>query len=76
YGGKNVGIAAEHRQNKHVYDLSIRSRGPVDVNLALRTIAPRFGGSGGGHPLAAGARIPENLLESFLHAFDKEIGRQ
>ncbi len=74
YGQKEVGIAAEYRERKSAYDLSIRSRGKVDINRLLRSIAPKFGGSGGGHPLAAGARIPENALDAFLRTFDEELG--
>lgn len=74
YGQREVGIAAEYRERKGAYDLSIRSRGDVDVNCLLRSITPKFGGSGGGHPLAAGARIPENFLDAFLRAFDTELG--
>lgn len=74
YGQKDVGIAAEYRERKGVYDLSIRSRGEVDLNQILRSVAPKFGGSGGGHPVAAGARIPEGSLEGFLRAFEKKIG--
>ncbi|WP_341537169.1 DHH family phosphoesterase [Methanosarcina barkeri] len=74
YGRREVGIAAEFRERKGAYDLSIRSRGEVDINNILRSVAPRFGGSGGGHPLAAGARIPEDSLNAFLKAFDKELG--
>jgi RecJ-like exonuclease len=74
YGRREVGIAAEYRERKGAYELSIRSRGEVDVNRLLRSIAPGFGGSGGGHPLAAGARIPENSLNAFLRAFDKALG--
>ena len=74
YGRREVGIAAEYRERKGTYDLSIRSRGEVDVNRVLRSVAPKFGGSGGGHPLAAGARIPENSLNAFLRAFDKKLG--
>jgi single-stranded-DNA-specific exonuclease len=74
YGRREVGIAAEYRERKGAYELSIRSRGEVDVNSLLRSIAPGFGGSGGGHPLAAGARIPENSLNAFLRAFDKALG--
>jgi RecJ-like exonuclease len=74
YGQREVGIAAEYRERKDAYDLSIRSRGTVDVNRLLRSVAPEFGGSGGGHPLAAGARIPEDSLEAFLMAFDKKLG--
>ncbi|MDD4331824.1 MAG: DHHA1 domain-containing protein [Methanosarcinaceae archaeon] len=74
-GGKLVGIAAEYREKKKVYDLSLRARGPVDINKILREIAPKYGGSGGGHPFAAGARLPKNKLKSFLHTFDREIGK-
>jgi RecJ-like exonuclease len=74
YGQREVGIAAEYRERKKAYDLSIRSRGEIDVNRILRSLAPKFGGSGGGHPLAAGARIPENSLEAFLRAFDTKLG--
>lgn len=74
YGRREVGIAAEYRDRKGVYDLSIRSRGEVDVNRLLRSVAPKFGGSGGGHPLAAGARIPEKFLNAFLRTFDKKLG--
>jgi len=74
YGQRDVGIAAEYRERKGVYDLSIRSRGNVDLNRILRSVAPEFGGSGGGHPVAAGARIPEESLEVFLQAFDTRLG--
>ena len=74
YGRREVGIAAEYRDRKGTYDLSIRARGGVDINRLLRSVAPKFGGSGGGHPLAAGARIPENSLAAFLSAFDKALG--
>jgi single-stranded-DNA-specific exonuclease len=68
-----VGIAAEYRKRKGAYDLSIRSRGEVDINRLLRLIALKFGGSGGWHPLAAGARIPEKSLDAFLKNFDEEL---
>jgi single-stranded-DNA-specific exonuclease len=71
YGQKEVGIAAEYRERKGAYDISIRSRGEVDVNHLLRLTAPKFGGSGGRHPHAAGARIPEDSLGVFLRAFDE-----
>lgn len=43
YGQREVGIAAEYRERKGVYDLSIRSRGEVDLNQILRSVAPKFG---------------------------------
>jgi len=61
--GASVGIAAERRET--LIDMSLRtSKEEVDLNRILRVIAPKLGGSGGGHPAAAGARIPqENFLE-------------
>lgn len=45
----------------------------LDLNITMRTIAPRFGGSGGGHPAAAGARIPQEFFGEFLEALKKEV---
>jgi len=73
YGNAPVGISAEHRADKRVYDLSIRSRDKVDLNKILRTVAIRHGGSGGGHAHAGGARIPEKRLDEFLRDLDKTI---
>ncbi|MBN2488927.1 MAG: DHH family phosphoesterase [Methanosarcinaceae archaeon] len=75
YGGKEVGISAEYRRRKHAYDISIRSKGFVDVNRIVRSVTKRLGGTGGGHPVAAGARVPEDSFDEFLHEFDKAIGR-
>lgn len=44
----------------------------LDLNVTLRTLAPRYGGSGGGHSSAAGARIPQEALKSFLKTLSKE----
>ncbi|WP_319507898.1 DHHA1 domain-containing protein [uncultured Methanolobus sp.] len=74
YGRKGVGISAEYRHKRNAYDMSMRSRDTVDLNKLLRRIAPQFGGSGGGHAAAAGARVPKGSFEAFLHAFDKAIG--
>lgn len=60
--------------HKHVYDISIRRRnGDVDLNIILRRLAPDHGGTGGGHPFAAGARIPEKELGAFLYDLDEAI---
>jgi single-stranded-DNA-specific exonuclease len=75
YGNANVGISCEYRSHKHVYDISVRRRnGDMDLNTILRRVAPDHGGTGGGHPFAAGARIPEKELEAFLHNLDEAIG--
>lgn len=76
YGRKGVGLAAEFRYKRNAYDMSLRSRDTVDLNKLLRRIAPQFGGSGGGHASAAGARIPKDSFDEFLHAFDKAIGEE
>jgi RecJ-like exonuclease len=74
FGNANVGISCEYRSHKHVYDISLRRRnGDVDLNTILRRVAPDHGGTGGGHPFAAGARIPEKELEAFLNNLDEAI---
>ncbi|SNQ62639.1 DHH family phosphoesterase [Candidatus Methanoperedens nitratireducens] len=76
YGNCCVGVSCEYRQHKHVYDMSIRSRGcDVDLNTILRTVAVSHGGTGGGHHFAGGARIPGKQLEAFLYDFDDALGR-
>ncbi|TGC09174.1 DHHA1 domain-containing protein [Methanolobus halotolerans] len=77
YGRRGVGIAAEYRYKKQVYDMSLRSRnGAADLNRLLRTIAPRHGGTGGGHASAAGARIPRDSFMKFLSDLDAAIGKE
>ncbi|MEZ5334014.1 MAG: DHHA1 domain-containing protein [Methanolobus sp.] len=76
YGRKGVGISAEFRHRRNAYDMSLRSRDTVDLNVLLRRIAPQFGGSGGGHASAAGARIPKESFNEFLHEFDRAIGEE
>lgn len=76
YGRQDVGIAAEFRYKRNAYDMSMRSRGTIDLNVLLRRIAPQFGGSGGGHASAAGARIPKESFDAFLHEFDRAIGEE
>jgi RecJ-like exonuclease len=72
FKNKPVGIAIEIRNNKAI--MSVRARkGYVDLNTLLRNIAIKFNGSGGGHPHAAGARIPLRELSNFLKHLDKII---
>ncbi len=61
---------------KNAYvDISLRKKTGfhLDLNVLLRTLAPRFGGSGGGHSSAAGARIPLEFFNDFLTALSREI---
>ncbi len=75
YGEKPVGLAAAHH-HRNVMNMSLRcGRNKIDLNRILREIAPRLGGTGGGHPFAAGARIPVHRFNEFLDMLDREIGR-
>ncbi|MEM2696052.1 MAG: DHH family phosphoesterase [Thermoproteota archaeon] len=71
--GVSVGVAGERRRG--LVDMSLRTcRADLDLNRILRRIAPRLGGSGGGHPMAAGARVPEEKFELFIEELSKAIG--
>lgn len=75
-GDTIVGIAVEFKNNTAI--MSIRRRKEyvqIDLNKLLRKICIQYGGSGGGHLDAAGARIPKDNLNDFLVAFDQEIAK-
>ncbi|MBI4020178.1 MAG: DHH family phosphoesterase [Candidatus Aenigmarchaeota archaeon] len=69
--GKPVGIAVYKRRN--YLDITIRRRGNADLHKAAEKAAEAVGGSGGGHPEAAGARIPKDRLEDFLKALNRQL---
>ena len=71
---KPVGLAVEKRDGVAVMSLRASRSGP-DLNTLLRRIAPTLGGTGGGHPWAAGARIPWPRLSDFLRLLDGEVSR-
>ncbi|OPY25334.1 MAG: DHHA1 domain protein [Methanocella sp. PtaU1.Bin125] len=75
YGDRPVGICADYRKYRDVYDISVRSTPEVAMNELLNASAVRFGGYGGGHPMAGGGRIPADRLHQFLADFDRQIGR-
>jgi len=68
-----IGLSMVER--KDYIDMSMRKRTGFHLNLdrVLRTIAPRFGGTGGGHESAAGARIPKGSIDEFIRLLAKEI---
>ena len=69
-----VGIAGEER--KSMIDMSIRTCSrEIDLNRMLRRITMKLGGSGGGHPNAAGARIPKERFENFLEELNRKLER-
>ena len=47
----------------------------IHLGDLLNSLAPEFGGHGGGHSVAAGATIEADKVEKFLDALDAEIGR-
>ncbi|HIQ32339.1 MAG TPA: DHH family phosphoesterase [Methanothermococcus okinawensis] len=47
----------------------------LDLSKAM-SVASQFGGSGGGHNIAAGARIPKVYLSAFLQRVDEIVGEQ
>jgi RecJ-like exonuclease len=60
-----VGIGAETR--KGFVEMSLRTPSDViDLNRIVSEITPALGGSGGGHPKAAGARVPLEKWQQFL----------
>jgi RecJ-like exonuclease len=67
-----VGIAGEKRREN--IDMSLRTCDEnIDLNALLRKIAPEMGGSGGGHPMAAGARVPEKNFEKLLRELNANL---
>jgi len=71
-----IGIYGENGYYK------ISSRGNKNlINKGLNLseamgIASEFGGSGGGHNIASGAKIPKIYLEAFLRRVDEIVGKQ
>ncbi len=75
YGKTAVGLAAEYRNHRDAYDISARAIGDVDLNVIVGEVAARNGGTGGGHPRAAGGRIPETGMRQFLLDLDEAVGK-
>jgi len=46
----------------------------VNLGRILQTLAPSYGGNGGGHAIAAGATVEREGLESFLEEFRRVVG--
>jgi single-stranded-DNA-specific exonuclease len=67
-----LGICAHTRQR--YVDITMRTR---DYSLKLNVLADRaaesVGGSGGGHPSAAGAKIPKGTFARFLERLNSQI---
>ncbi len=48
----------------------------MDLSVAMREVAEKVGGVGGGHNIAAGATIPSAMKDEFLRALDELVGAQ
>jgi single-stranded-DNA-specific exonuclease len=75
YGRTTVGLSAEYRDHRDAYDISARAIGDIDLNAIVGEAASRNGGTGGGHPHAAGGRIPAPNMRQFLLDLDEAVGK-
>lgn len=67
-----VGIGAENRKN--FIDMSLRTPFEgIELNKIAMEVAEGLGGSGGGHPKAAGARVPKEKFFEFVDGINKYI---
>ena len=70
--GTLVGVAGETR--KGMIDMSLRTAEErIDLNVILRRITPKLGGSGGGHPQAAGARVPKENFQALIEELNRSL---
>ena len=74
YGKVPVGISAEYRDHRDVYDFSARAVGNIDLNEIIGRTVVKYGGTGGGHPQASGGRVPAKSLYDFLSDVDLAVG--
>lgn len=70
----DIGICYDTNSEKHISDVSLRGKADIKLNLGIITsqMAKRFGGFGGGHPRASGARIPTPNLVDFIRAINDQ----
>lgn len=62
----DVGMYIWEKEN--YADITVRKRNsPVQLNVIMEEAAESVGGSGGGHAAAAGARVPKDKLDKFVH---------
>ncbi|MDD1670775.1 MAG: DHHA1 domain-containing protein, partial [Methanomicrobiales archaeon] len=79
--GKPILIMAEMMEDPLVTKVSMRTseemveRG-TDLQQAIVDATAEVGGSGGGHRIAAGAYIPKELEERFIHCVNRRLEGQ
>jgi single-stranded-DNA-specific exonuclease len=71
-GNTEIGMIINERGD-HI-DITARKRNSkIELNKMMEEAADAVGGSGGGHPGAAGARIPRGALDKFMHQVNKYV---
>lgn len=70
-----VGVAIKAIKEEDVFEVSIRGSEDSTFHLGreVQKIAGELEGYGGGHPKAAGGRMPLAKLETFLHKLDTTL---
>ncbi|MCD6428546.1 MAG: DHH family phosphoesterase [Desulfurococcales archaeon] len=69
---RKVGIAAERRDNLMIMSLRAK-KDSIDLNRFLRQTTVYLGGCGGGHPHAAGCRIPYRSFRKLIDMLNGEL---
>jgi single-stranded-DNA-specific exonuclease len=74
---------ADSMEPSDVPKVKVSSRGTqeliargMDLSSAMRAVAEKVGGVGGGHNIAAGATIPASRKDEFLDLLDEMVGAQ
>jgi RecJ-like exonuclease len=78
---KPILIMCEDSMDETVTKVSMRTKpdvikSGVDLQAALSMAAERYGGSGGGHKIAAGAFIPKNVEREFVEDVNRILAEQ
>lgn len=70
-----VGVSFREKTQKGWYEVSLRGTSECRVHLGkiVGKFVQKYGGTGGGHRLAAGCRIPKEKMESLLLELDKVV---
>lgn len=79
--GKPILAFAKDKDNPDMLKVSARAnwdlvRRGLHLGNALREISGELGGEGGGHDIAAGARIPQNTRSEFLGKINEIFNKQ
>ncbi|WP_048148797.1 single-stranded-DNA-specific exonuclease RecJ [Palaeococcus ferrophilus] len=78
---KPVIIVADSEEDGELVKASARTteralKKGYHLGEALREVAEKIGGEGGGHAIAAGIRFPQKKLDEFIELIDRALGRQ